>query len=502
MPASPLVTFSNLIHRVDQHQVLTIDSLTLQAGERWCVFGGNGSGKSLLTALLTGQRSASPQSLVFADDFDPGRDICEVSFAEQQKLWQLDARHDVSEFNSSAFDAGTTVSQLINPQGQATAALREIMLLLHIGHLADKGIRFLSSGQLRRALLARALHQKPRLLILDHPLESIDRDSAAHIRHALQHGGLQDSCVLQLSRRQRDILPGTSHLAVMSKLRLVASGEVKEVAAMPMYREIVAGEKKRLESTVPKSAVLPGLCPGRSPALPVAGGPLIELKNVSAWYGEQCVFRGLSWQMWPGQHVLVEGPNGSGKSTLLGLIDGDNHKAYGQNVYLFGRRRGSGETIWEVKSRLGVVSNELHNRYIKGWRVLDVVVSGFFDSVGLYDDYGASEIACARSWLELAGITDLSRRYYHQLSFGEQRLVLLARAMVKSPLILILDEPCVGLDDYHRRHFLDILDLIAKGGRTHIIYVSHDDEDMPSCINRRLSFSRPDPAVPSHIEIQ
>jgi molybdate transport system ATP-binding protein len=215
---------------------------------------------------------------------------------------------------------------------------------------------------------------------------------------------------------------------------------------------------------------------------------LIELTHVAANYGELNVLHDINWTMAFDHHVLIEGPNGCGKSTLLSLIDGDNHKAYGQSVKLFGRLRGSGETVWDVKARFGIVSNELHNKYVKGWRVLDVVVSGFFDSVGLYDESGTMEVDCARQWLDTLGIAELAKHYYHEISFGQQRLVLLARAMVKHPRLLILDEPCVGLDDYHRRLILGTLDVISAQANTNLIYVSHVSGEQPSCINRRLRF--------------
>ena len=218
--------------------------------------------------------------------------------------------------------------------------------------------------------------------------------------------------------------------------------------------------------------------------------PLIQLDGVEAGYGELKVLNDINWRMEPDHHVLIEGPNGCGKSTLLSLIDGENHKGYGQQVFLFGRRKGSGETIWEVKAQFGIISNELHNKYVKGWRVIDVVVSGFFDSIGLYDDSGASEKVVAKEWLSALGISDFERHFYNEISFGQQRLVLLARAMVKHPRVLILDEPCVGLDDYHRELILGMLDLIAVQANTQIVYVSHVVGERPTCINQRLGFEK------------
>lgn len=469
------------------HKDLRVEALTLWPGQHWCLFGGNGAGKSMLAALLCGRLTGGHQP-VFADDFDPDTDVSEVSFAEQQRLWRYDDRHDVSEFNASAADAGTTVTALICGHAYDPVRLGPILATLDIESIKDQGIRFLSSGQIRRAMLARALYQQPRLLILDNPLESIDRDSAERISVAIGGWMSKDNCTLQMSRRQRDILPGITHLALMQNLAVTATGARDVMLQSENFSHLLPVLRQLPER-------LPAPCVSHSRTaefLPTGAGgeSLISLRGVSAAYGAQTVFTDLCWEMATGHHVLIEGPNGSGKSTLLSLLNGENHKAYGQPVYLFGRLRGTGETVWDVKSRFGVVSNELHNRYIKGWRVLDVVVSGFFDSLGLYDNSGAGEAKTARAWLQMLGAETRVRDFFHELSFGEQRLVLLARAMVKHPLILILDEPSVGLDDYHRDVLQAVLRLIAESGRTHIIYVSHDDETCPEFINQRVSFHK------------
>ncbi|KKO05291.1 hypothetical protein LCGC14_0075620 [marine sediment metagenome] len=500
--STPLIELNNARYRISARNVLRVDALALFPGQHWCVFGGNGAGKSMLAALLSGRLCGSGQP-TFADGFDPRADICEVSFAEQKRWWQHDDRHDVSEFSTSATDAGTTVSALICSAGidpLDTDRLNSVLTLLDIAAIRNQGIRFLSSGQVRRALLARALYRRPKLLILDNPLESIDRISANRIREAIECWMSADNCTLQLSRRRRDVLPGITHLALMHDLVVTAVGMRDEVFARSA--DTKAPGTSWMSDVAQLPAELPAPCVGYEQALAAPGQSLISLRGVSAAYGDKPVFSNLHWEMKAGQHVLIAGPNGSGKSTLLGLIDGDNHKAYGQPVYLFGRLRGTGETVWQIKARFGVVSNELHNRYIKGWRALDVVVSGFFDSQGLYDDSGAAEASTAQAWLKTLGLGELARAYYHELSFGEQRLVLLARAMVKQPWVLVLDEASVGLDDHHRGKLLAMLDLIAKRGRTHIIYISHDDEECPVFINQKLTFYKSSADAPAAITVQ
>ena len=484
----PLVTVKQALCRIGRRAVLKIDRFEVARGEHWCVFGPNGAGKTLLANLISGKRVESGSYVRYQAGFDPALDIYTVSFEEQQRLWQRDNRLDISEFSDKVEDAGTVVLGLIDSARlnaeQDRDLLNELLIQLDLQGVLEKGIRFLSSGQIRRVLIARALYAKRagarKLLILDDPLESIDKDSRARISHCIEHYLSDDCCSLQLCRRKQDILPGVTHMAIMDALSLLETGDATTVRAGDAFEKIDA----------------------RRPEIPVllpppivdeiddedAQEPLIVLDNVNAGYGSLPVLSNVSWIMKPRHHVLIEGPNGCGKSTLLSLIDGENHKAYGQAVTLFGRVRGSGETVWDVKARFGIVSNELHNKYVKGWKVLDVVVSGFFDSVGLYDDSGSAEIDCARQWLTALGIEKLQKHYYHEISFGQQRLALLARAMVKHPRVLILDEPCVGLDDFHRQLILQTLDIIASQAHTNLVYVSHVVSEQPECINQRLLF--------------
>jgi len=489
-----LVQIKDAQCRIARQLLLTIESFTIEKGQHWCVFGRNGSGKTLLANLLAGKRLESSSYVHYGSDFDPAQDVHIVSFEEQQRLWERDNRLDISEYSRDAQDKGSIVADFIRAsrlkKEQNEDLYVELSERLNLAEVLDKGIRFLSSGQVRKVLIARALYAHrdglPQLLILDDPLESIDRDSREQIQTTLRElmGPLFSS--LQLCRRRQDILPNVSHMALMqrsaSRLQISLQGPLAEVMGSDRLEQVCAGDAQIASSL---GELLPSGLPDRD-----VDQELFRLEDVNASYGELRVFDKFSWIMRGGDHVLIEGPNGCGKSTLLSLIDGENHKGYGQQVYLFGRLKGSGETIWETKKHFGLVSNELHNKYIKGWRVLDVVVSGFFDSVGLYDEAGSQEMSEAQQWLQALGLADWQTQYYHELSFGQQRLVLLARAMVKRPRILILDEPCVGLDDYHRTLILQLLDIIAARSLTNILYVTHVAGEQPKCINRLLRFVR------------
>ena len=474
--------------RINRQSQLRVTDFSLRQGEHWCLFGGNGAGKTLLANLIAGKRLESGKYVTYREGLDPGRDIVMVSFEEQQRLWQRDNRLDMSEYSDRAKDPGTTVMQLLR-SGLASDdglsdAYESIVDQLDLKKLLYQGIRFLSSGQIRRALIGRALiaavGDARKLIVLDDPLESIDNASRQRIIDCIESLRESGFSSLLLCRRHRDLLPGTTHLALLENLELTRQGPLAEVLDTQHFRERMA-RPPELPDSLPLAEV---------PEMPSSASStvIIDLEDIHAYYGDKRVLESVTWRMTNSHHTLIEGPNGCGKSTLLSLICGENHMAYGQQVRLFGKQRGSGETVWEIKSRFGLVGNELHNKYVKGWRALDVVVSGLYDSVGLYDDSVASDRAVAKEWLACLGLADYEARYYHELSFGQQRLVLLARAMVKSPAVLILDEPCVGLDDYHRQLILGVLDLIASQTRTRLIYVSHVSEERPACINQRLEF--------------
>jgi molybdate transport system ATP-binding protein len=184
------------------------------------------------------------------------------------------------------------------------------------------------------------------------------------------------------------------------------------------------------------------------------------------------------------------GPNGAGKTLMLSLIAADNPQAYSNEIYLFGKRRGSGESIWDIKRRIGMVSSEFQVRYRKHMSAFEVVLSGFFDSVGLYRRSSPAQREIAREWMATLRLNDMAERSFDQLSYGEQRMVLLARCMVKSPLLLILDEPCQGLDSANRKTILDLIDFVGKNNQSHILYVTHHMNEIPSCITHTLRFDK------------
>jgi len=215
---------------------------------------------------------------------------------------------------------------------------------------------------------------------------------------------------------------------------------------------------------------------------------LIRMWNVNVHYGEKVVLKNFYWSVEQGENWKIVGPNGSGKSILLSLICGDNLQAYANEIYLFGRRRGTGESIWDIKQKIGFVSSEFQVRYRQPVTALKVVLSGFFDSIGYYQPASVTQKERALSLMELLEITNLADLDFTRLSYGQQRLILIARAMIKSPPLLILDEPCQGLDRTNRNRVLELVDLVGQNTTTLILYVTHAAADHLNCLQRELCF--------------
>jgi molybdate transport system ATP-binding protein len=210
------------------------------------------------------------------------------------------------------------------------------------------------------------------------------------------------------------------------------------------------------------------------------------MRDVSIHYGETTILDHINWEVRQGERWSVSGPNGAGKSTLLSLITADNPQAYANPIWLFGRRRGTGETIWEIKQKIGFVSPELHLFFDSGASCFEVVASGLFDTIGLFRRLTPDQEARVLLWTELLSLKDLRMRRLPQLSTGQQRMILLARALIKNPPMLILDEPCQGLDEEQTAYFRELITVLCEAFDKTLIYVSHYQHELPGCINKFL----------------
>jgi len=446
-------------------------------GEHWAILGANGAGKTSLASIISGEQ------IRFAGRFERSQTLQDggtayVCFERGRQLCERDQKLDTAEFESSAHDIGTQVRDLL-PSCESNAVDRDaIIALLDMHDILDRGLRYISTGQMRKALLASALLRKPALLILDSPLDGLDVLTQQRLSEALDNVITKIPAVLTLCRSPEDIPAACTHLMLLERGRMVAAGKTDAVLNSSEGR--LALQAPLLEFGAPPKTV-------RSAAAD-RSTPTIELENVSVSFGDLCVFQALDWRMSSQHHSVIAGPNGCGKSTLLDLLTGDNHKAYGQNVSLFGKRRGSGESVWDIKARFGRVDARMQFSVPNGSTVEAVVLSGFFDSIGLRDRPSDLQRAGARQWLTALGLDKQQKTEFHTLSFGLQRLALLARAMVKDPAILLLDEATLSLDPGHRRLLLEAVDHVIDQGNCQLLFVSHTVGELPRCINQALQF--------------
>jgi len=442
--------------RTDQ---LRLDRLEIRPGECWAVLARNGSGKQMLTGVITGATLLKHGSV--SHNFT---NIGVLSFESQQALYEAELKLDDSDF-MDRLDEGTTVRELLGLDG----GIPDALAFLGLDKILDRGYRLLSSGEGRKALLARIILQEPDFLILDEPYDSLDLQTRAELQTFF--AGLLAEAKMQLLflfNKADELSDWHTHVAVIEQGSLVVQGEKAGVMADPAVTALLDFDPATLPAW-------PADLPRREP-----GDPLVHLKRGSVCYGETQIFSDVGLMVNQGDHTLLTGANGSGKSTLLSLITGDHPQCYGNDLTVLGYRRGSGESIWDVKKQLGIVSPGLHRDHRVPGSALHIVLSGFFDSIGLYDTPTAEQIAHARQWLALVSMADRAQVPFKQLSYGEQRLVLVARALVKQPALLILDEPTQGLDDVNRHRVMYFLEHLSSQHRTTIIMASHRlDERLP-----------------------
>ncbi len=475
-----LVQFTDVHFAYRLEPTLTLEGWTWQAGEHWAITGGNGSGKTTLAKLIADRLRPQRGTVDLLDSIDATRDVCYVSFDLQKELVEHDLRFDESNEREDAFDVGTSVRSAILQGRAEDERFAELVDALGISHILQRGIRFVSTGEGRKTLLARALLSMPKILILDNPLEGLDRNARVEFTQLLERllGGNQfgkEIPLLLLVPVGNELPQGISHVLQLDHGRVAYAGtRAGYTDFTTRSHRYAAAAAQTLPPPLRADFVLP------------KSTPLLEMAGVNVSYNDTPVLTDIHWRFERDRHCHVSGPNGAGKSTLLSLISGDNHKGYGQPLWLYGKKRGSGESVWEIKANCGIVNTPLQLTFVGRQRVLEVVASGLHDTIGLYDFCGGRERELTFDWIKAVGLEALAEHRFDQLSFGEQRLALLARAMVKSPPLLILDEPCLGLDGPHREQFLALVDTIAAQNHTQILYVNHVAEEMPACINQWL----------------
>jgi len=449
---------------------------TINADQHWMITGTNGSGKSALAAVLAGTGDIMSGKLGGVP-----ANVGIVSFEAQAELIALELKKDDADI-MDVIAVGTTVREVLDEalasnNGDQSLA-DELVQKFGLGLLLGRAFRKLSTGETRKMLLIRALISKPDLLILDEPFDGLDAGTLPVLQAHLKTLENTVPMILVLNRLDEcpDFITDIAYLEAGELRHQIRRDDEKAYAELHQLLHLKTTDLEVPPADVSK--VLPPL----DPAI-----PLVKLNKAKIHYGDTVIFKDLDWTIARNQHWQLSGPNGSGKTCLLSLITGDHPQCYVNDIFVFGFQRGNGESIWQIKQYIGYVSTALQWEYRVSVSVRNVIVSGFYDSIGLYTKPTETEVATADQWLALLGMSDRAGQPFNKLSYGDQRLLLIARAMVKHPPLLILDEPCLGLDEMNRQLVLALIEKICAGTETSVLYVNHHPEDKIAGIDNYLA---------------
>ncbi|WP_262246767.1 ATP-binding cassette domain-containing protein [Parapedobacter soli] len=452
---------------------VVLDQLDWQVfrGECWLIGGKSGSGKSALAKVVAGlekgtgtveinfiRHSSLPPRVLYVSNW------YEFTNLEGDRNFYYQQRYNKHQKN----DTLTVYAELAayaQAEGLSFGDLEKYLDLFEFIDLKGTQLIELSSGEHKKLQLIKALWLQPQLLIVDEPYTGLDKASRKKLNgffDDLAAVGVQ----LVLVTNEQD-LP-----ACINRFAEIDKGNIKQVDSVQALSVDASRNRKPLPLFLQEAPVSPAEV-------------MVHMENIHVRYGDKVVLKGIDWTVRAGEKWLLQGHNGSGKSTLLSLITGDHPQAYANNIALFGQPRGSGESIWDIKERIGIISPELHWYFDKTARVWQAIASGFYDSIGLFRQVSYEKQQKINQLLDFFELTEVKDRLITTLPLGKQRLVLLARTIIKNPALLILDEPCQGLDHTQTAFFNAVVDELCGFGKT-LIYVGHYETQLPNCLEKKM----------------
>jgi len=453
-----VMRFKNFTATFNETFCVRIADWTIEPRQHWAIVGDNGSGKSALASIFTGEG----EHYQGAFSGLPSR-VAAVSLELQRQLIERERYLDLTDITNEV-DEGTLVGDMMPCREDQLRFKQELIQRFNLHNLLDMGFRKLSTGQTRKLLVVQALLAEAELLVLDEVFDGLDVATVAQLEDVLEAQSHQRSLIM-VCNRMDEIPDFITHVAIISSgvVSTYSLLEAKDMLAQRRHLE-------QVEFVIPES---------HRPSPPTLDQtrPLVRLNNIAVSYSGKVILEGLDWVIEHGQHWQLCGPNGSGKTTLLNLINGDHPQCYVNDITVFGFKRGSGESIWQIKQYIGYVSASLQWEYRVSISAINVLISGFYDTIGIYQKIADSEKICAQQWLALLGMSEQANTPLQSLSYGQQRLLLIARAMIKHPALLVLDEPCQGLDEINRQLVLALISRICHQQRTTVLYVNHHAAD-------------------------
>lgn len=465
-----MAEIKNLSVRIYSQLVLKDISFLICKSEHYAITGPSGSGKSTLLRALSGTVNHSGQI-----DIAPAVRIVLVEQQHRFKsILKTNSFYYQQRYNASdAADAASVEEYLddeikLYKKGKEDGAVREIFGLLEVERLLEKRLIQLSNGENKRVQLAKALLTQPQILLLDDAFTGLDIEARRMLENLLKTIASNGVSIILVTTEKS--IP----VFVTKVIVLDTEGNAKFVTPDEGLKTA-----PRLSFSLDKELMARLTCQQSEENFEYA----VQMKSVTVVYNGKEILKDINWQVKKGERWSLAGPNGAGKSTLLSLINADNPQAYANEIYLFGRRRGRGETIWDIKQKIGYVSPELHLYFETLTTAFNAVASGLFDTIGLFRALNEEQANKVFNWMQLLNIDQYSSQLLNNLPAGVQRLILLARALVKNPPLLLLDEPAQGLAEDQSMLFKTIVEEICNHTNTTLIYITHHMQELPSCIS-------------------
>ena len=465
------IVIQNLNLKYSQKEVLKDLNWTINHGENWLLSGISGSGKTSLAKIIIDKQNATgdvkinfdknsslPHQALYVESWYPFKNLeGAANFYYQQRYTSQQAKEIITVY--AELDAYGKENVL------KTDRLAPILDAFGFSTFSNSQLIELSSGEHKKLQLVKALWLKPQLLIIDQPYTGLDSASRKNLNLLLDKIASEGVQFILISN-DTDLPKTLNRFAEISDGKLIALNSIQ----LPVPTQKI--QLKKIPDFLTEAPTY-------------SSQQIVKMEDVNISYSEKKILKNINWEVKAGEKWLLQGHNGSGKSTLLSLINGDHPQSYANELYLFGNRRGSGESIWDIKQHIGLISPEFHWYFNATSTVWESIASGFYDTVGLFQHIPYTKKDQVDELIEYFGLTENKNEQLGTLPLGKQRLVLLARTLIKNPELLILDEPCQGLDLQQTQHFNQLVDELCSNGMT-LIYVGHFESQLPTSLTNRL----------------